>query len=77
MKTAVIALATLWAVCGHAQEIDQPMRVEVVNIRLDETQLRQLCQTILMHGFIMNNASQQGEKRSKEMVDKIFREEAR
>jgi hypothetical protein len=77
MKTAVIALATLWAVCGHAQEIDQPTRVEVVSIRLDETQFRQLCRTILMHGYIMNNSSQYGERRSKEIIERILAEEAR
>jgi len=45
-----------------------------ITLRLDEVQMRQLCQVILMHAYASNNASQIGEKRAKEIVEKIFKE---
>jgi hypothetical protein len=67
----VIALAILWSVCSHAHQVEAE---PAITLRLDEVQMKQLCQVILMHAYASNNASQIGEKRAKEIVEKIFKE---
>jgi hypothetical protein len=67
----VIALAILWSVCSHAHQVEAEPSI---TLRLDEVQMKQLCQVILMHAYTSNNASQMGEKRAKEIVEKIFKE---
>jgi hypothetical protein len=68
----VIALAILWSVCSYAHQEAEPDIT--LTLRLDEVQMKQLCQVILMHAYASNNASQMGEKRAKEIVEKIFKE---
>lgn len=52
----------------------QDDRIEpIIRIRLDDEQMRQLCETIIIHAYISSKSSSQyGEKQAKEIIQKVM-----